>query len=151
MRVLIIALCCLALLSCQKEKLESAPGQGKWKYSCTIREYTASDTIRNAITELDNYYFQVGPFDEWKGVFTLTLYVDEILAQHLVISKRIYDEKYINSTLQISSRRYENNVENGYNLMGLHVNGQPYPYPDTPYMNIVDYPFKGWNRFMKIE
>lgn len=144
----LIASLLLLVSGCQKEKLTPAHLEGKWKWTCTVRSYSFEDTLLSFEETPTNLYFQTYGMSDESGKYSLDLFLDDQLIQHLIISDvELSSEKYWGNTW-LSTIKTSDVHGYGYMEQAFQIDG--FNYPSTPpyFMQVVDFPYPGWNRFM---
>jgi hypothetical protein len=136
------------LCSCNKDRLTGGFKSGNYDYAFTTSANSYADTTFLADTIGAIYQIDVSEFSETHASYAVTMYIDGSIKQHYVISRTEHwqDDNCNVSCLYKGS--YTDKHGQGFETAGYYFNNSIYPPQDPFYMNIVDYPFPGWNRFI---
>lgn len=146
MRIFIIVILISALASCRKEKLQNhGMNATTYHYIGTL----ANDTITDSTFTRDDYSLVVGSFNEWTGSFMVSIVKNEYVMRQMKImaieTKRIPENG--NDFVQYFTNK---DSQGNYYVSVINISdGVQVPQLPQRYLTIVDFPFKGWNRFVE--
>lgn len=138
----------LVIISCQKENIKTSPRNGRYLLSCVVSANDPSDTLIRTDTINDKFELIIGEKNELNGNFATSFLLNSQLLHHFEITNSVSSG---NNYDGISSRQYYYNRNRAFEIATLFVNGTPIPSYSPFYLQVVDFPFKGWNRFTLVQ
>lgn len=140
---------CILFCSCGKDQISGGPRKGTYEYQFSTRAGTYYDTTHFAYNELKTYTIEIGEFSELNESYSMALLENGNTVAFYKIDHHTFESESCESNTLCPYRSFSfDSHGNGLERAGFYLNGAITPPLDPFYMNIVDYPFKGWNRFI---
>ncbi len=144
---MVLATIVLILMSCKKESGETKSSSNTYEYTCTLKRYSFEDTLRIAIHESTKFKIVLGDPNEFRGGYSFALFINNELSQYLFMSNRSALDEIVTDGEIVAGVFVSDCNGNGYKFEGFRI----YPRPNPPFIQILDFPFPGWNRFVKTD
>lgn len=138
----------LLLYGCRKEKLTQGPLEGVWKWQCTITARSLEDTVFSMADKPTHLYFRTYDFVEESGVYSLDLFLNDQIIQHLIIEEKEGNSTKFWGNTWLTTSEITDRYGVGYLREYFTIDGLVFPASESPFMQVVDFPYPGWNRFM---
>lgn len=140
--------CLMCFYSCHKDKISGGLRKGTYEYQFSTRAGSYFDTTNFAFNELKAYTIEIGEFNELNTSYSMAIQENGNTVAFYKIDHNTFElESCESNTLCLYRSFCIDSDGNGIEKSGFYLNGAITPPMDPPYMNVVDYPFKGWNRF----
>lgn len=135
--------------ACNKDKISGGPRKGTYEYQFSTRAGTYFDTTHFEFNELKTYAIEIGEFNELNASYSMAIQENGNTVAFYKIDHNTFEIESCESNTLCPYRSFSiDSRGNGIEKSGFYLNGAITPAMDPPYMNVVDYPFKGWNRFI---
>gem|GEM_PF-2744031 len=136
----------LFLLGCFKEPIELQSSGGTYEYAFTLKRLSIYDTVMTASQISEKYKFVHGATNEFRRGYSCSFFVNDQLTLNLFLIKRkTYDYGGTNNNLvNYTDSDIHGNGFTRENFMTNYDSGDAF-------IQILDFPFPGWNRFLKTD
>lgn len=139
----------LALVCCRKEKYEPQSSGGTYEYAYTLRRFSLNDTLAKSQNINERYKITETQTNEFRNGYMFSIFINDQLISNILLTRVVDASDYsdVNSDYSLLKSTHFSPAGIGIIFEGYRGNfrnGESGP-------QILDFPFPGWNRFLKTD